>query len=104
MFEIIKYSPDLKKKWDDFVKSVRNRTFLFLRDYMEYHADRYTDCSYVFLKKGNIVSVLPGNLYGKFFYTHDGLTFGGFVISDKITITDVIELFNLLNTELKKLV
>ena len=39
-----------KEKWDAFVNSERDSNF-FLRDYMEYYADRFVDASLIALKK-----------------------------------------------------
>jgi hypothetical protein len=102
MLEIIRYTTEYKSQWDELVHSSRNGTFLFLRDYMDYHADRFTDCSYLIFKKGKIVAILPANLNKTSFYSHQGLTYGGLVISSRINTTEVIEIFNLLNKELKK--
>lgn len=43
-----RYTPALKAEWDAAVEASRNGTFLFRRDYLEYHADRFPDCSYLF--------------------------------------------------------
>ena len=45
MIEIRRYSNTDKPIWDDFVKWSKNATFLHLRDYMDYHADRFDDFS-----------------------------------------------------------
>ena len=47
--KIVRYSPEMKGVWDDFVETSKNGTFLLKRDYMEYHADRFPDHSYLFL-------------------------------------------------------
>ncbi len=100
MIEIVKYSSELKRKWDDFIHISRNGTFLFLRDYMDYHADRFADCSYLFLRKGNIEAVLPGNRVDNSFFSHQGLTHGGLITSNKTSVSGVIEMFYLLNRAL----
>ena len=43
--EIKRYSDRCKDEWDDFVRDSRNGTFLFMRGYMDYHADRFADFS-----------------------------------------------------------
>lgn len=80
--EIRRYTPDMKPLWDKFVRESRNATFLLMRDYMEYHADRFTDNSYVvFGDNGKIVSLLPASRHGEELRSHGGLTYGGFVLS-----------------------
>ncbi|MDE6360714.1 MAG: GNAT family N-acetyltransferase [Muribaculaceae bacterium] len=79
--EIRRYTPEMKPVWDRFVRESRNATFLLTRDYMEYHADRFTDCSYMFLDgKGKVETLLPGSLHGDQLRSHGGLTYGGFIL------------------------
>ena len=40
MIEIHRYTAAYHRDWNDFVSESSNGTFLFLREYMEYHADR----------------------------------------------------------------
>lgn len=103
MIEIKRYINTNKDEWDSLVLRSRNGTFLLYRDYMDYHSDRFIDCSFIFSKKDRIEAVLPGNIKGSTFYSHQGLTYGGLISSEKIVTTDVIEIFNLLKEELKKL-
>ena len=46
--DIVKYNHNMKAEWDAFVKTSKNGTFLFMRDYMEYHNDRFIDYSLLF--------------------------------------------------------
>ena len=66
--------------WNEFVNSSRNATFLFRREYMEYHADRVTDCSLVARKKGKILALLPANRKDNGLFSHGGLTYGGWIL------------------------
>ena len=43
MFEIIKYTPEYRQQWDEYVAKARNATFLFYRNYMDYHSDRFKE-------------------------------------------------------------
>ncbi len=79
--EIRRYTPDMKLLWDKFVRESRNATFLLTRDYMEYHADRFVDNSFViFGDNGKVVSLLPASRHGEELRSHGGLTYGGFVL------------------------
>lgn len=79
--EIRRYTPEMKQTWDRFVRESRNGTFLLTRDYMEYHSDRFIDCSYLFVnEKGKVESLLPGSLHGDELRSHGGLTYGGFIL------------------------
>ncbi len=103
MQEILRYTSEYKTRWDEFINSARNGTFMFLRNYMDYHADRFNDCSFLILNQGKVEAVLPGNCRDNCFFSHEGLTFGGLVLSDKITANKTVDIFNLLLEELKKI-
>lgn len=99
---IIRYTAEQKALWDGFVTTSKNGTFLFMRDYMDYHADRFTDYSLMFYKGGRLVALLPGNIEEDTYCSHGGLTYGGFILSYHATATVVLEAFYLLCRYLKK--
>lgn len=75
------YNIALKPLWDDFVKSSRNGTFLFLRDYMDYHADRFEDCSLMaYDERETLVAMLPASVKDGVVTSHGGLTYGGWIM------------------------
>lgn len=74
------YTCDQKSHWDDFIEHSRNGIFLFKRDFMEYHADRFEDHSLLLHDDHGLRAVLPANRVGDTLYTHQGLTFGGLVV------------------------
>jgi hypothetical protein len=45
-----RYCVEDKRDWNAFVRASKNGTFLFDRDYMEYHSDRFDDHSLVVRK------------------------------------------------------
>ena len=97
MYTIRRYTPEDKALWDRYVARARNATFLFYRDYMDYHADRFTDHSLLFFVGNHLHSVLPANIVGTTLYSHQGLTYGGLVMNIDVTVADVVELFRELN-------
>ena len=102
-FQIHKYEASDKIIWNEFLLKCKNYHFMFNRDFMEYHADRFEDCSLIFKnEKGKIVALLPGNIKDNIFYSHQGLTFGGFLITRDVHAADMLELFNLLKIYLKQ--
>lgn len=101
MLEILRYKSSLKDEWDNLIRCSKNGTFLFFRDYMDYHSSRFQDNSYLILKKGRVVGVIPGNIENEIFYTHQGLTYGGLITSFGASSSDTIEIFGLLENELK---
>lgn len=101
MFEIRRYSPKLVDDWNGFVASSKNGTFLFDRRYMDYHADRFIDHSLMIYRRGRLYALLPGNVNGDTFYSHQGLTYGGLLMNDKTTAADVVEIFRMINAYLR---
>ena len=69
--------------WNAFISTAKNATFLFNRDFMEYHSDRFDDFSLMIYEEDKLVSVLPANRVGATIYSHQGLTYGGLVFSFK---------------------
>lgn len=99
--EIVTYRPSLGKAWDSFIDQSKNGTFLFHRDYAEYHADRFTDHSLLARVGEKIVAVLPANRAGEIVQSHGGLTFGG-IISDRSMDTSLLmEVFEALVSHLR---
>ncbi|SHG09702.1 hypothetical protein SAMN05444372_102243 [Flavobacterium micromati] len=70
-------------KWNDFVSEAKNATFLFHRDFMEYHKDRFDDFSLMVYDNQKLIAVLPANRVGSTIYSHQGLTYGGLVYLKK---------------------
>ena len=94
MIHIVRYTADKKAEWDSFVRESKNGTFLFLRDYMEYHADRFEDYSLMYYKGDKLLSLLPANRRGKSLWSHQGLTYGGLVLNKKVHNVEIGEIFD----------
>ena len=89
---IVQYTPQLAEEWDDFVRNSKNGTFLLERPFMDYHADRFTDCSVMVYDDNVLVGLFPANWDEKerVVYSHQGLTYGGLVLSANSTQTQVL--------------
>ena len=79
--------------WNTFVSDSKNGTFLFHRDFMEYHQDRFEDFSLLIFKDAKLLAVLPANKVNHQIYSHQGLTYGGLVYSDKLRLSTILEIF-----------
>jgi hypothetical protein len=79
MVTVVRYEQQRRSAWDDFVAQSKNGTFLFNRDYMEYHADRFPDHSLMLYERQTLVGLLPGSPDGSTYRSHPGLTYGGIV-------------------------
>lgn len=78
------YNPSLAAEWDRVVGQCRNATFLHLRGYMDYHADRFSDMSLIARDDhGRIVALLPANRRGDILQSHGGLTYGGWLMTPR---------------------
>ena len=92
-----RYNNELKHDWDAAVKIARNGHFMFQRDFMDYHADRFPDASMIFYDDhDNVIGLLPAtyNIENQCFSTHNGLTFGGFILMPKTNAAQVLEMFD----------
>lgn len=100
---IIRYTTDNKNNWNDFVKNSKNTHFFFQRDYMEYHSDRFEDFSLmIFDETEKLIAILPANIKEDILYSHQGLTFGGFLVDDRIKTETMLEIFESLKHFLKE--
>ena len=82
MFQVCKYTNSKKADWDNFIATAKNATFLFQREFMDYHNDRFEDFSLMVYKDEKLYAVLPANINDDVVYSHQGLTYGSFVLQD----------------------
>lgn len=95
-FSIEIYQPKFKSAWNTFVTHSKNATFLFQRDFMEYHHDRFDDFSLMIFKKGKVVGLLPANRVEDELHSHQGLTYGGLLLSKDVKFKTVLHSFEVL--------
>ncbi|MCB4808899.1 GNAT family N-acetyltransferase [Tamlana sp. 62-3] len=93
-FTVIKYHSNYFDVWNNFIRNSKNATFLFHRNFMEYHADRFTDFSLMVFKKNTLVALLPANRNSHTVYSHQGLTYGGLVLKSDVKFNEVLEVFS----------
>lgn len=100
--KIVRYTSEDKSRWDSFVSESKNATFLHLRDYMDYHSDRFVDFSLMCVDdNNNIVALLPANRVDNTLYSHQGLTYGGWITPTKgFTATTMLDVWQLMTTYL----
>ena len=97
MFEIRRYTPEHVDEWNQFVAESKNGVFLFDRRYMDYHSDRFCDHSLMFYSDGRLLAVLPAHQSGDTLCSHNGLTYGGLVMSPRLTVVQTMHLFQEMN-------
>ena len=95
MWNIKRYDRTASGEWNEFVAASRNGTFLFDRGYMDYHSDRFADCSWRVYKDCRLMALLPANLTPDgVLHSHGGLTYGGWILPPAhIDGADVLEFF-----------
>ncbi|MFV0541273.1 MAG: GNAT family N-acetyltransferase [Aestuariibaculum sp.] len=92
-YKVVKYTSGFYKQWNNFIEEAKNATFLFHRDFMEYHQNRFEDASLMVFKKDKLVALLPANKIGDKVFSHQGLTYGGLVFSKNLKFSGVLECF-----------
>ena len=95
-YRVEKYTKENRLAWDTFISGAKNATFLFARDFMEYHSDRFTDYSLLVYKDDLLYAVLPANIVGDKLYSHKGLTYGSLVLSKSAKLLYTFEAFKAL--------
>ena len=86
MYEIVRYTPELKAQWDSFVRK----------------SQRFTDFSLLIFHKQSLVALLPLNKERDGSVTsHSGLTYGGLITDKKGRAVKVMQVFECLNTWLR---
>lgn len=97
MFEVRKYDIADRQEWDSFIGKSKNGTFLFKRGYMEYHNDRFEDCSLLVYDNKKLRAVLPANVKDDILQSHGGLTYGGLISDGCMTTETAMEVFSEIN-------
>lgn len=97
MFEVRKYDIADRQEWDSFIGKSKNGTFLFKRGYMEYHNDRFEDCSLLVYDNNKLRAVLPANVKDNILQSHGGLTYGGLISDGCMTTETAMEVFSEIN-------
>ncbi len=102
MLKIRLYDPTLKPVWDNFLENCKNATFLFKRDFMDYHKNRFEDFSIMIYNGNKLIALVPGNIDLNNVYSHQGLTYGGILIQSDSKFTEYLEIFSEVLRFLKK--
>lgn len=91
-------------EWNAFVSKAKNATFLLSRGYMDYHSDRFTDCSlmvYTLNDNGKaplLIALLPATIHDYELRSHGGLTYGGLIMGNDMTAELCLDVFAVINS------
>ncbi len=100
---IFPYSINKRDAWNKFVEESKQGTFLLNRNFMDYHADRFFDCSLLVYKDDvdegeenydSLVAIFPANWNEeeRIVYSHRGLTYGGLLTKTGTTQSEVLQI------------
>lgn len=92
-YSVRQYTSEDLDLWNAFVAKAKNATFLFNRNFMEYHNHRFEDFSLLVFEQNTLVAVLPANKVGTELHSHQGLSYGGLVIDHTLKLQEFLEIF-----------
>lgn len=96
------YSLKKMEEWDSFIRGSKNPHFFFQRSYLEYHSERFSDFSLmIYDDNESLIAILPANRFEDTLFSHQGLTFGGFIVSDSMRTELMVRIFEELIAFLK---
>lgn len=102
MLNIVQYSQSKKNEWNNFLKNSKNGIFMFDRDFMDYHSDRFNDYSLMFYEDKDLIAILPASIHSDEVRSHGGLTYGGFITNEKMKQHKMNDCFDILIKYLKE--
>lgn len=91
-----RYDASDYQRWNAFVKEAKNELFMFDRNYMDYHSDRFRDHSLMFFKEDELVAVFPANEKDGVLLSHEGLTYGGMITNNAMRQAMMLDCFAVL--------
>src|SRR5699024_5339484 len=71
------------------------------RDFMDYHSDRFDDCSLLVYKNTKLMALIPAHRKEACFCSHRGLTYGGIVFAKRQRVTQLEAVFEAVISYLK---
>lgn len=92
-FNLIPFADELTAIWDQVVFNSKNGVFLHLRNYINYHSDRFNEQSVLISRNGKYVAVFPCNRVSEQIVSHGGLTYAGLIYGVDLSVTDIIQIF-----------
>ena len=107
-WRVARYAPEDAARWDALVASSGNGPFVFGRSYLDYHADRFVDCSWLVwhgtaLKAGFVAGVARATAAPTVLVAHPGLAYGGLFQAGLLPYKDLADILNLLCEAWRKL-
>ena len=92
-YKVTLYKSSEKEAWNNFILKSNQDTFLFQRDFMDYHSHTFRDFSLMVYKNEKLIGMLPANLVDNAVFSHQGLTYGNLIHSKTLKTADFIKMF-----------
>lgn len=92
-FYVERYTAAHFEQWNAFVSKAKNATFLFNRNFMDYHSDRFKDHSLLVFRDDKLYALLPANEVDGKVISHQGLTYGSFILNENAELLKSFEAF-----------
>ena len=96
------YHNEFKAGWDAVVDDSFNGTFIHKRNFMEYHGDRFQECSLIFFLDEQAVAIFPAEKSSEKVFSYRGLTYAGWIMIERVQgellsqmVTDTLQYFNI---------
>jgi len=102
LFTIEKYSDKYRDDWNALVFN-SHAPFLFNRDFLEHHIDKYKELSLVIFYKDEFIGIFPASFNDNRIFSHGYLTYGGLTLRRELKTNRVIEVFKLIENKYKSL-
>jgi hypothetical protein len=85
--EISKFSERDRKHWEDFIVRANNGTIFHTQDFLDYHpAGRFKNHHLIITERSNIIALFPAVEKDTTIISHQGASYGGFVLKDDLGI------------------
>ncbi len=97
--EVVQYNESYRDEWEAFITASINGNFLHTRAFYDQNPQNaQSDASLMFYRKGKLAAVLPAVQYTSenttILNSHLRSTYGGYIISKKMGMTDAVEMVN----------
>ena len=78
-----------EKEWDRLVEESHNGHLMAKSGFFRYHEDRFEDASLLLRCRSRPLGVIPGNVDGDTFWSHQGVSFGGLILRRRARFGEV---------------
>ncbi|WP_233266190.1 GNAT family N-acetyltransferase [Myroides fluvii] len=100
--KVIRYNSDHQDEWNGFLAHANNSSFLFHRNFVDYHRDRFADHSLLFYENDCLVALFPAHEKDNTLCSHLGLSYGGMIHSASLTTATFLSLLEILAQHCKQ--